>query len=527
MKTFRLGVVAFATTLMAGSPLLAEDLALVIGNSDYANGAKLPDSANEAADRIAAVLDAAGYEVLEGKDLTSQDMFDILSEFNDRLPDADRIVIYYSGNPVTAVRSTWLTPVDMQALSPVLADFTGPSLDLLLGMATKSRGSSVVMIAAGEDGFESPGFGLKNGMGPPAVPKGVLYLQGKAGDFGTVMAETVLKPAMSASEAVKRLEGRVEIGGDAPDLVFGPKNQAELDAALKAAADAAAAPQAGDQSSAEPQLTGREKADAEAEDALNFSRAERLRIQEALTVLDYEPKGIDGVFGPNTRTAISRYQDAEGMPATGYLRDGQTDRLFNLAEKRSRELDAEARKAEAAARKAEIAFWKERAAGGDEQGLRAYLRRYPDGVHADDATRLLDRIDDGRLGAASAQERQAWQAARSSDTPAAYRSYLQSWPNGQFANAARTRMETLQGGGDVSDQRDQLAAREEALRLSHDSLLSVEQRLEAQGFPPGRVDGRIDGETRIALRRFQRSRGLEVTGYLDDRTLRQLVAASG
>ncbi|WP_118135211.1 peptidoglycan-binding protein [Oceanicella sp. SM1341] len=521
MKSFRLGVVAFATTLLAGSPMLADDLALVIGNSDYAHGKKLPEAANEAANRVAMTLDAAGYEVFTGTDLTSQDMFDILSEFNDRLPEADRIVIYYSGNPVSALRSTWLTPVDMQAVSPVLADFTGPSLDLLLGMAANSRGNSVVMIAAGEDGFEEPGFGLKNGMGPPAVPKGVLYLQGDAANFGKVMTDTILRPALSATEAAKRLEGRVEVVGDVPDVVFGPKNQAQLDAAIEAAS-AAAAP-ASDDSAA----TGREQRDAEAEEAMNLSRAERLRIQEALTVLDFEPKGIDGAFGPNTRAAISRFQDDQELPATGYLREGQTERLYNLADKRARELDAAARKAEAEARRADNSFWQERAAGGDEQGLRAYLRRYPDGVHAEDAMRRLDQIEENRLGSVSQQERQAWQAARRTDTPAAYREYLRSYPDSQFANAANTRMETLLGGADVANQRDQLAAREEALRLSRDSLQSVEQRLDNLGFPPGRIDGTVDGETRIALRRFQRSRGLEVTGFLDDPTLRQLVAASG
>jgi peptidoglycan hydrolase-like protein with peptidoglycan-binding domain len=41
--------------------------------------------------------------------------------------------------------------------------------------------------------------------------------------------------------------------------------------------------------------------------------------QQALRHLGYEPGPLDGAVGPRTRTALIRYQRAEGLPATGRL----------------------------------------------------------------------------------------------------------------------------------------------------------------------------------------------------------------
>lgn len=49
--------------------------------------------------------------------------------------------------------------------------------------------------------------------------------------------------------------------------------------------------------------------------------------QQALRDLGYEPGPIDGVLGPRTRTALMRYQHAEGLPATGRL---DTETLVRL-----------------------------------------------------------------------------------------------------------------------------------------------------------------------------------------------------
>jgi peptidoglycan hydrolase-like protein with peptidoglycan-binding domain len=54
--------------------------------------------------------------------------------------------------------------------------------------------------------------------------------------------------------------------------------------------------------------------------------------------------------------------------------------------------------------------------------------------------------------------------------------------------------------------------------------LLVEKRLEQLRFDPGTVDGAFDAEARRAIRRYQRSRGLPVTGYVSQDTMVRLMA---
>lgn len=49
-------------------------------------------------------------------------------------------------------------------------------------------------------------------------------------------------------------------------------------------------------------------------------------------------------------------------------------------------------------------------------------------------------------------------------------------------------------------------------------VLTLEERLSAQGYDPGPIDGVADERTRQALRAYQRSRGLEPTAILDHDT---------
>ena len=53
-------------------------------------------------------------------------------------------------------------------------------------------------------------------------------------------------------------------------------------------------------------------------------------------------------------------------------------------------------------------------------------------------------------------------------------------------------------------------------------LRQVQERLQAAGFAPGPLDGRLGPHTRAALRRYQQRQGLRVTGSLDAQTLKAL-----
>ena len=49
-----------------------------------------------------------------------------------------------------------------------------------------------------------------------------------------------------------------------------------------------------------------------------LSRSEREDLQRLLTGLGYDTEGVDGIIGPNTRSALRAYQRDRGLPADGF-----------------------------------------------------------------------------------------------------------------------------------------------------------------------------------------------------------------
>lgn len=67
------------------------------------------------------------------------------------------------------------------------------------------------------------------------------------------------------------------------------------------------------------------------ENALGLSRARKADIQRQLTALGFDTGGQDGIFGRNSRSAISGWQRANGQEVTGYLTAPQVDRIATQA----------------------------------------------------------------------------------------------------------------------------------------------------------------------------------------------------
>ena len=66
-----------------------------------------------------------------------------------------------------------------------------------------------------------------------------------------------------------------------------------------------------------------------------------------------------------------------------------------------------------------------------------------------------------------------------------------------------------------------------SVRLIRTDRLSIEQRLDYLGFPPGAQDGFFDSSTRWAIEGYQRDRGFEPNGYLSQPVLARLVEETG
>ncbi len=178
-----------------------------------------------------------------------------------------------------------------------------------------------------------------------------------------------------------------------------------------------------------------------AERNLGLSRNDRVAIQRRLNALGYSTGGTDGVFGGRSRSAIRGWQQQNGLAVTGYLTNNQLALLRDQAGSVSSNYEQQDRN-----------YWQQTGARGGASNLRAYLNRYPDGIYAQTARNRLAQINgntDNNGDTARNREERAWNRARDTDTVQAYTNYLQNWPRGAHAQAARQRRERLvrQGQG--------------------------------------------------------------------------------
>ena len=270
-------------------------------------------------------------------------------------------------------------------------------------------------------------------------------------------------------------------------------------------------------------LTDTPEARAEREEqALDLDRDQRREIQRDLSLLDFNTRGIDGIFGRGTRAAIADWQKSQGFPGTGFLNRDQITRLDAQAERRALELEAEAEQRRQDQLRVDLAYWDETGAKGDEAGLRAYLNRFPDGEYSEVAREQLATIERDKRRETDARDRQLWDEATQVNSIQAYRDYLQLSPGGAFRDEAQSRIAALQ-----QIQSNSAAAREEqALNLSPRTIRIIESRLESLGLRPGNVDGVLDEDSRRAIRRYQAARNMPETGYLNEPVVVQLLADS-
>ncbi|NDR57992.1 peptidoglycan-binding domain-containing protein [Aliiruegeria sabulilitoris] len=497
----------------------------------------------------AQALRDAGFEVITADAGSVTAMRAALSGFLAGIEGEERVVVHLSGSFLHGAERSWLVEAD-KAARPDLAnvDDIGLSVDTVLAVAGRVPGAAVVALGAASGKVEA-GDGLESGLFRGAVPQGVTIVEGGSEAVASFVAGPLLEEGRSLTEVIsgtRGLRGRgflpervifLPVGEERP---VAPPNAAEVERAIWQATKAqdsvggyesylerfpegffvAEAREAIERIRTEPNRLARL-----AEEELGLSRDERRKIQRELTLLDYQPRGVDGVFGQGSRAAIMRFQTRNGFPATGYLDATQVERLSLQAERRAAELAAEQRRQELERDKLDGEAWAAVTGAEDEAGLRTYLERYPEGLYAPIARERLAAIEAAARARAEAQELADWQAASEAGTVAALNAYLAAHPEGAHAAQARERVAVLEGGDSAAMQ--QARAVEGALGLNAVTRTMIEQRLEQLNLAPGNVDGTFDADTRAALRRFQRERGLEETGYMSQQVVSQMLADFG
>ena len=480
-------------------PALADDAALLIGVERYDDFRRVSSATDINA--AAEDLSEAGFDVTSLSNAGIRDTRRALEEFADEALDADRLVVALAGRFVTDEDRTWFLPEDANQPTPFGLD-DAVSVDTVMQVLSRAPGRAVLVLGYDQDNFGSYGPYLREGVGRLDVPQGVTVIYGEPN-----RVDNVLTGAVAAQDgdvmAYVRDDRRLNMLGYQPDalvltgrVVRQPQALTEPleDPALTAwnlarrlnTADsyrefifayprseyAAQARARLDEIENDPQRLAEQL-----EDSLNLTRNQRRTIQQNLTLLGYDTRGVDGIFGRGTRGAIRNWQQDNGFAQTSFLTEAQISRLDGQASRRAAEQQAEAERARAEAERLERDYWEETGQRGDVAGLRAYLDRYPNGIFADDARASLARLTNSN--------------------------------NNNNNN----------DGGNAQAQ-----AAEDALNINSTLRRLIESRLSGLGFNPGEVDGRFDRNTRRALRDYQNSRGLTATGYIDQLTLARLLA---
>ena len=530
MRLKKLILIAVAGALLAGMAKGQEKAAIIIGNRNY-------DTLRDVAEANRAFLLSQnlrrqGFQISNFRDASTAAMRQISPRIEEILDRATEVVVFVSGHVSSNQRDAWLLPTDAFQASTLVPGQGGLSLGSLMDIMSKDGGSAVLLVGEATSPFIALGT-AQAGFGTPDIPQGVTVFVGPTDDLVALAGDSLLVPNSSYADAARSAGRSVRsLGflGTNSGLLSGQAGSAsqipsaELEAFRFAQAREAGTVEAlteflsrypsGEFSEqargilAELQKTPQERA-RDVEIALALTRAQRREIQTNLTLTGFDTNGVDGILGRGSRNAISRWQNANGQQATGYLTAEQIAaiELQALAERQRIE-------------RADAAYWRETGRLGTVPGFRAYLNRYPNGIFADLARSELAQIEGERQ---NAQEAMEWQRANAANTAAGYRDFLQLYPNGQYAADAEQRLNEIVA--QQQDSSDLEAARAEERQLLGNPItrLLVERRLEQIGYKPGAVDGNFDRATRVAIRQFQQAENMSATGIIDRVTLARLL----
>ncbi len=529
---------------LIGGPAPAENLALLLG--DRGQAAAFRDPQDIDAETFRRTLRGAGFRVIEpaSRDIRDMRLAALGLESAVESGTVDRLLIVAMGPFATDGHDSWILSNDAASVTRISVGALGISMSALSDVAARQDIPAVIMASPGRT-LDTLGPGLRGGLGPFVRHEGVSYVTGPAPALADLLEGLVLVDGVSYAELARNAPRDVRVEGNlsAQEGLMGPaappvsevavelgfwravQTLDTIDAYRAYLAEYPRGTHAREARARIDQLREAPGREAKAaEERLGLSREDRQEIQRNLALLGHDPRGIDGILGPGSRSAIRAWQKANGFPETGYLSGNQLRLLREQARAEAQRQEREAEKRRLREERQDRAYWHDTGKGADEAGLRAYLRRYPDGLYADIARERLAEIEARTRAEARREEREAWDAARMADTEEAYRAFLNSYPDSRFAAAAKARLDELTEAGRNAEVIARAREEERQFTGTLVARILIEKRLQQFGINPGPADGNFDHLTRRAIRRFQRERDLPVTGYISRDTMVRLMA---
>lgn len=241
MRSFLLAFLISSLALLganaASSAAPAEKkVALIIGNSAYSHAVNLPNPKNDAA-LMAATLKDAGFEVVEGTDLTKAAMTAAIDRFTEAAYEANVALIFYAGHGIQVDGQNYLIPVDAELTSPAHLRTRAIRVEEMMSALPPDPAVSVVILDACRDNplsrtlaasmpksrSSSLGVGLapvetsaqSNGMGGVliayATDPGAVAMDGNAehSPYTAALARNITVPGLEIQSALTRIRAEV------------------------------------------------------------------------------------------------------------------------------------------------------------------------------------------------------------------------------------------------------------------------------------------------------------------------------
>jgi Putative peptidoglycan binding domain/Caspase domain len=331
------GLALAGASIPASAGAASPHLALVIGNSAYAALPALP-GCTASAHLVSAALRRAGFDVTERLDLSNGQMGGAIGELAgtlSRSPGATAVV-YVCG---------YVAGLDGRAfLLPVSASLERDSDALTQGIVARSlpdaltrsgaRAGLVLIDAQPRPGGSGP-LGLdKLAEGPPAPGESLAAAVATAGlpqgptPLATALAGALAGPTVEAGALLDAARRRLGTGSGETLAMLAPAGPAWLaggpapPARIETSPPPAAPPPPAPAASAPPPIV--------VPDEEQMTEANRRAVQGMLQALGYYDGRVDGIFGPDTRAAIRRWQHELGAEMTGRITSDQATRLLAI-----------------------------------------------------------------------------------------------------------------------------------------------------------------------------------------------------
>jgi Caspase domain len=146
-----IAIIGSLFAVAANTKAFAEkQVALVIGNSNYANAPKLTNPVNDAA-AVSVMLETAGFAVELRNDLNNSEMRRAIRDFSDQTQDADVAVVYYAGHGIEVDGTNFLIPIDAKLERDIDVEDEAIALDRILKTIEPARRLRLVILDACRD----------------------------------------------------------------------------------------------------------------------------------------------------------------------------------------------------------------------------------------------------------------------------------------------------------------------------------------------------------------------------------------